>query len=83
MGEFLKLNRLEGDFNVIQWNISKNGVWVSFQPDDELLKKLQAKRRLTSNGGTFYPIWHLRKSLTEEQYFARGKKVEESTAAVV
>ena len=74
LNEFLALNRLEGQFNITTWSPGPNGVWVSFEPKEPLLTKLRKKSRLSSGCGTFYPKWHYRRCLSEEEYLDRANK---------
>ena len=62
---------LEGQFTITKWAISDNGVYVIFEPHGPLLEALKAKKRLTSSGGTMYPKWKLRQSMTEEEFLEK------------
>ncbi len=72
LNDILKISNLKGEFAQITWdNKTPNGVFMTFEPSEELLQAIQG-RNMTLNGGICRVKLEkrLRKQRTEEEYLA-------------
>jgi len=69
IGNILKFNGLQGEFDSITWDTkTPNGVWLSFEPKGPLIAKLDGKKRLNAGICTLILSKRLRKKRSEEDF---------------
>ena len=73
--KILQMNGLEGEFNNLLWDTKcPNGVFISFEPQGQLIQDLDKKMRLNAGICTLQLKKRFRRCQTEEEILKKGQK---------
>ena len=77
LSNILKLNSLQGNFEILSWEKKAGGCWISFEPRGPLVGKLQNMKRLNAGISTLVLHKRLRQERSEEEFLKFQEQKEQ------